>query len=233
MRVLIGVMVGARFMYVAVEIAKGSEVGRQFLHEPERMLFIWEGGLVMYGGLFGALLAGFLCTRKYGLDVRQAMDLGLPAGFVGLAIGRIGCLLVGDDYGKPLPEGVELPFPIALRVPDPLPAHSLFDPANQGQLLYATQVWMSANALALALYGFWRLRRPRPAGVLSLELLLLYALVRGAIESFRGDSVRGLWFSQTLSTSQLISIAVGGVALVLLLRRRIAKRDDQPAPRLP
>ena len=61
--------------------------------------------------------------RREGLRPFHALDLGLVAGFVGQAIGRVGCLLVGDDYGSVVPEALEwLPFPITLRVPDPLPA---------------------------------------------------------------------------------------------------------------
>jgi phosphatidylglycerol:prolipoprotein diacylglycerol transferase len=226
--VLIGIVLGARLAYVIVEIAKGSDTGQQYLHEPWTILAIWEGGLVMYGGLFGGIAAGVWRVRRERLPVGHSLDLGLTAAFFGYALGRIGCLLVGDDYGKLVPERFrDLPFPITLRVPDPLPEHSLFGAENAGQLLWATQVWMAANGLVLGLLGLALLRRQRFGGQVGLILILGYSITRSAIEVFRGDAVRGVWFGGAVSTSQLISIATGVAALVLLVALR--RRADEPA----
>src|SRR5262249_6090259 len=113
--VLVGVVLGARLMYVIVEIARRTDDGREFLANPMMILAVWKGGLVMYGGLFGGVLGGLWCVKKEGLRPWHALDLGLIAGFVGQAIGRVGCLLVGDDYGRVVPPQYEhLPFPITL-----------------------------------------------------------------------------------------------------------------------
>ena len=231
MWVLVGVIGGARLMYVAVEILQGTETGRGFIDDPLSVLAVWRGGLVMYGGAFGALLAGAWATRKHGLRVAHMLDIGLVAGLLGLCIGRIGCLLVGDDYGRIVPpRWASLPFPITVRVPAELPEHSLFGQENAGQVLWATQVWMSVNAVTLALVGRWLLARRRYYGQVALQLLLLYAITRSAIEAFRGDAVRGLWFGSAISTSQLVSILLGLFCAVQLVRLR--GRDD-PAARPP
>lgn len=228
--VLFGVIAGARLMYVLVEVLQGTPVGQGFVDDPFSILFVHRGGLVMYGGAFGALLAGWWSTRKHGLRVAHTVDLGLVSGFLGLSIGRIGCLLVGDDYGSIVPERwAHLPFPITIRVPEELPDQSLFGAANAGQVLWATQVWMSANALAIALLGRWFLQRRRYYGQVSLKVLLLYSVMRFTIESFRGDSIRGLWFGGAVSTSQLISIVVGLVCLVALWALR-HRRDESAGP---
>lgn len=224
--VLIGVLIGARLMYVAVEILQGSEVGQSYQDNIFKVFAYWEGGLVMYGGLLGGMIAGLRCARKYGLRPIHALDINLVGAFAGLAVGRIGCLLVGDDYGRRLAEGVDLPFPIAIRVPEQLPEASLFGAENAGQLLYATQVWMSVNAAAIALLGVFLLRRRRYTGQVSLWLLLVYAVTRSTIEHFRGDAVRGLWFDGRVSTSQLISSVIGLICLALLVRNR--KRSEPP-----
>src|SRR5687768_3558589 len=70
--VLIGVLAGARLMYVVVEIARESETGREYLAHPLQILAIWKGGLVMYGGFLGALAAGMWCAKRRGLDVLHA-----------------------------------------------------------------------------------------------------------------------------------------------------------------
>jgi phosphatidylglycerol:prolipoprotein diacylglycerol transferase len=219
--ILAGVILGARLMYVMVEIARGSGNGEEYLRDPLKILFIWEGGLVMFGGFFGGMLLGGWKARREGVNVAEGLDIGLTAGFFGLALGRIGCLLVGDDYGRIVPpKYAHLPFPITLRVPAELPAGSLFGPENAGQVLWATQPWMAINAVLLGLLGVWLLERPHPHGRVALTLALLYSIGRFTIEGFRGDELRGMWFDGALSTSQVVSIAVALVSLALLARGR-------------
>jgi phosphatidylglycerol---prolipoprotein diacylglyceryl transferase len=228
--VLIGIVLGARLMYVIVEIARGSPSGETYLRNPWTILAIWQGGLVMYGGMFGGLVGGAWCARRHKLPLWHAMDLGMISAFFGLMVGRIGCLMVGDDYGRRVPEAyVDLPFPITLRVPEVLPAHSLFEPQDAGQVLWATQPWMALNALTIALVGLWWLGRRKYPGQVTLIMLLIYSITRFAIELFRGDVERGTWFGGALSTSQLISIVSGATALFLLVRLRGLRVPFQPA----
>lgn len=228
--VLIGVVLGARLLYVTVEISRGSPTGHEYLDHPWKLIAIWEGGLVMYGGMLGGMLGGLLGARRHKIPLWNALDLGLAAAFFGQALGRVGCLLVGDDYGAPVPEKWRhLPFPLTLRVPDPLPLHSLFGEENAGQILWATQPMMSIKAILVGLLGLWMIRRRRYAGEAALVMVLAYALLRSLVEEFRGDEIRGIWFNGAISTSQLISILTGGCALVLLILLR--KRRDLPIAR--
>jgi phosphatidylglycerol:prolipoprotein diacylglycerol transferase len=223
---LVGILLGARACYVIVEVARGSSVGQRYLDEPLSVFYYWEGGLVMYGGLFGGISLGLIGARRLGLALAPAADIGMVVAFIGQAVGRIGCLLVGDDYGS-LVSGKwrELPFPITLRVPDLawLRAHpaSLFDHSLAGEVIWCTQIWMSLNGLALFLIGRWLLKRRRYRGQVALQLLVLYSFTRSIIEAYRGDSLRGLWFDGALSTSQLISLVAGATALVFLVVFRL------------
>ncbi|MAE28110.1 MAG: prolipoprotein diacylglyceryl transferase [Planctomycetota bacterium] len=223
---LVGILLGARAFYVIVEIARASTVGQRYLSEPLSIFYYWEGGLVMYGGLFGGVGLGLLGARRLGLAIPPVADLGLVVAFIGQAVGRIGCLLVGDDYGSVVAgKWRELPFPITLRVPDLawLRAHpeSLFDHALAGEVIWCTQLWMSANGLLLFLIGRWLLKRRRYRGQVALQLMVLYSITRSFIEAYRGDSVRGLWFDGALSTSQLISLGAGALALLVLIVLRL------------
>lgn len=219
--ILVGIFAGARLFYVAVEIGQGSAVGQSYVDSPWRVIAVWEGGLVMYGGVVGGLIGGVWCCAKHGISARRFVDEGMASAWVGLTIGRIGCFLVGDDYGRVVPERFrDLPFPITVHVPEPLPEHSLFGAANAGEVLWATQIWMSLNALWLALFAIWFLRRRKYYGQGTLVLVVLYAITRGTIEFFRGDEVRGLWFGGALSTSQLISVVAAIVAVALLAKNR-------------
>lgn len=229
--VLVGLLLGGRLAFAAVEIARyqfgdagPQSLGAAFLASPLSALDPRGGGMVMYGGMFGAVLAGWIACKRYGLTIGRALDTGLVAGFVGQSIGRVGCLMVGDDHGSKVPSFLDwLPFPFAYRVPDAQwladTPKSLFERDLAGELVWATQTWMSFTALALAWIGARMLaRRPAP-GTVALRLLVLYGLARFTIEMFRGDSVRGVWFGGWLSTSQLVSIPLVLVAGLLLMRR--------------
>jgi len=172
--ILLGVLGGGRLAYVLVNLP-------YFLEHPGEILAFWEGGLVMYGGLILAALLGLWKVRRYGMHPWQTADYGLTAGFLGQAIGRWGCLCVGDDYGRPTS------VPWAIRVPDPLPRGSLFPEYLAGLTIHPTQIYMSLKALSLCLLGLWLLRRRRFRGQVFCVLLGGYAVLRFLIESFRFD----------------------------------------------
>jgi len=220
----------------AAEAARRVSVGHDFLHDPFKILLIWQGGLVMYGGLIGGILFGLYGARKYGLDPWNGFDTGLLCGFIGLILGRVGCLLVGDDYGSVVPSAWEQSWrplhlpnggeigPLTIRVPSlewlSQNPESLFDHDLAGKVLWATQPWMSLNALLIALCGCIWLKYRRHYGVPAALMLVQYAVCRFTIEIFRGDEVRGVWFGGKLSTSQLVSVVVFASGLWLFVRRR-------------
>ncbi|MSR63889.1 MAG: hypothetical protein EXS08_15800 [Planctomycetes bacterium] len=226
---------GAGLSEAELATTRKVSVGYDFLHDPFKILLVWQGGLVMYGGLFGAMLLGLYAAKKHGLNPWCALDTGLTAGFFGLVLGRWGCLFVGDDYGSIVPADWESSWrplqlsnggqigPLTIQVPrlEWLSANSesLFDKDLAGKVLWASQPWMSLNALLLGLMGcLWLARRTRH-GVTAALLLMQYALCRFTIEHFRGDEVRGVWFGGALSTSQLVSIVVFAGGLWLLKKR--------------
>ena len=71
-------------------------------------LLLDRAGIVWYGGFFGGLLAALWVMRRRKLPVLATVDCSLPALALGYAVGRVGCFLVGDDYGRPtdLPWGM-------------------------------------------------------------------------------------------------------------------------------
>ena len=71
--------------------------------------------------------------------------------------------------------------------------------------------------LVVLLSFFWR-RGLKPAGTVFWTYVLLYSLGRGTIEFWRGDTHRGVYFGDLVSTSQLIAVAAALVAAVVLLR---------------
>lgn len=180
--VLIGVIAGARLAYVLVNLP-------YYLEHPGEIFMIWQGGLVMYGGMILALVLGIRKARQMGMHIWQTADYCLTAAFLGQAVGRIGCLMVGDDYGKVIPDssGGGTPW-YALRFPDPLPAGSAFPPELAGLAVYATQPFMTAKALIVFGIGLWLLPRKKFHGQVTCLLLMAYAVLRAIVELFRGDA---------------------------------------------
>ena len=64
-------MTVARTSQVVVEVLRGSDVGHGFLEDPMSVLYVWKGGLVMYGGFLGAVVVGMWAAVRAFADGRQ------------------------------------------------------------------------------------------------------------------------------------------------------------------
>jgi phosphatidylglycerol:prolipoprotein diacylglycerol transferase len=90
---LIGAIVGARGGYV---IAHASDFG-----SPLDWFKIWQGGISLLGGIAGATIANAVNIRRFGLGFFEVADTIAPALALGIAVGRIGDLIIADHLGKP------------------------------------------------------------------------------------------------------------------------------------
>ena len=88
---------------------------------PFFSLLFSRGGLSWFGGFLGGVGAGLWALHRRRIPIMAALAAAAPALAIGHAIGRIGCFMVGDDYGRPtdLPWGVAFPHglpPISIPV---------------------------------------------------------------------------------------------------------------------
>ncbi|HEY5656159.1 MAG TPA: prolipoprotein diacylglyceryl transferase [Myxococcota bacterium] len=90
--VMLGGIAGSK-LYYAVDVHLRTGI-------PFNELFFAREGITWYGGLMGAMLAGAVSARMRGVSVKTVMDCTAVATAVGQSLGRIGCFLVGDDYGR-------------------------------------------------------------------------------------------------------------------------------------
>jgi phosphatidylglycerol:prolipoprotein diacylglycerol transferase len=160
---LVGGIIGAKLLWVAEHLGD----------EPLRDLILSRGGMSWFGGFTGGLGAGVALMRARRLPVVRVLSAAAPALAVGHAIGRIGCFLVGDDYGYPssLPWAVAFPdgFP-----PTDVPVHP-------------TQLYEAAALVPVAWLLFrWRHRGKTDRFILGAYLALAGS-VRFAIEFLRAD----------------------------------------------
>ena len=167
-----------------------------------------------YGGFIGALIASAIFFRRHPkVPFWRAADVCAPAIALGQAIGRIGCFMAGDDYGRP----TTVPWAVTFTSPDA----AQIGGAPLGVPLHPVQLYESAVCLALFGVLMWLARRRHRDGDIIAAYTLLYAVARFVIEFFRGDTDRGFVFGGLLSTSQFIAIILFGVAvLVLAVRHR-------------
>jgi phosphatidylglycerol:prolipoprotein diacylglycerol transferase len=187
----------------------------EYREHPMQLLsldFLRSGG-VFYGGLIGAVAVGFFLMKRYNLPWWKTADACAPGIALGNFFGRQGCFAAGCCWGKPtnLPWGVkfgELGHEIT-GVPTDV-------------FLHPTQLYESFSMLIVFFLLLWLHRRRRFSGQVILAYALLYSVIRFAIEFVRADprgDVFGLTSLTGLSTSQIISLPVAVVSLVLLVHR--------------
>jgi len=190
----------------------GAKIYYVLLYRDWRLLFD-RSGFVWYGGFMLATAATVWTMRRRSLPVWETLDAATLALAVGYAVGRIGCFLVGDDYGVPTdrPWGVRFPYGLPPTTAGALrsPPFNVDVPANvpDDQLLavHPTQLYETTLALAIWVVGMWLLRRRTATGTTALVVLGLLAVERFAIEFFRAKDDR---FVHGLTVAQLISLVL-------------------------
>jgi len=98
---LVGGLLGAKLLYVFEHLDEASFLA----------LLLDRGGMSWFGGFTGGLIAGYATIRAKRWPLVPVLAAATPALTVGQMLGRIGCFLVGDDYGSPtsLPWGIAFP----------------------------------------------------------------------------------------------------------------------------
>ncbi|HZN08664.1 MAG TPA: prolipoprotein diacylglyceryl transferase [Pyrinomonadaceae bacterium] len=179
--------------------------------------FLRSGG-VFYGGLLGAIIAGYLLMKRYQLPWWKTADACAPGIAIGNFFGRQGCFAAGCCWGKPtsLPWGVKFSELGHEITGVPIDQH-----------LHPTQLYESFAMLLVFFFLLWLHKRRRFSGQVILAYALLYSIVRFAIEFVRDDprgDILGLTTLTGLSTSQMISLVVGVTALILIIVRNRSSR---------
>ncbi len=209
---LLGGIVGARIFYLVQyhERVFGGKKGFELLAAPFQLQ---EGGLVLLGGLIlgSGVFFGYCLYR--GLKPLLMADIGVPAFFLALAFGRLGCLMNGCCYGDRcgLPWAIE--FPLG-SVPDMALVQRGFIASDSfsSMLLHPSQIYSSINALILAILTATYFRyRTRDGSVLALGMLT-YPITRFAIEYLRGDEMGQ--FGTSFTISQWVSMGLFSAGLL-------------------
>jgi phosphatidylglycerol:prolipoprotein diacylglycerol transferase len=203
----------------------GAKIYYAALYGDWRLIFD-RAGLVWYGGFILGALAVLWVARRRRLDAWSLADAAAPALALGYAVGRIGCFLVGDDFGMPteLPWGVKFPAGVPAPTTAGLMRHEYGAvvpaeiPDTELIAVHPTQLYETLAAGLIWWVGVWLLRRGARRGTTTVVVLSLLAVERFLVEFVRAKDDRflaGLTLAQVLS---LVALLIMG-----LLWKRLSK----------
>ncbi len=194
-------LVVARLYYVAF-------AWEQFRHNPITALYLWQGGLAIYGAVIGGALGVWWLSRRRGLPFALLADIVAPVLLLGQAIGRWGNYFNGEAYGWLVTDTRLQWFPFAVQIG-----------ANWHlATFFYESVWNLLGAFFLYRNRI-RWQRGGRYGRVFLWYLVWYGLGRLLIEGLRTDSL----MLGSVRVSQLLSLVLVVVGLVLLLRGQKAR----------
>jgi len=192
---VLGGVLGGRLGYVL--FYKFSE----YLHDPIRILYVWEGGMSFHGGFLGVILAMWWFARSHRRSWFEVTDFLAPLVPLGLCAGRIGNFINAELWGR----ATDVPWAMIFPNVDAQPRHpsQLYEAALEGVLLFVI-LWIFA-------------RKPRPTGAVSAVFLVGYGLLRFLVEYTREpDNFLGL-LALGLSMGQWLSLPMIAGGIVMLI----------------
>jgi len=222
----IGGILGARLYYVAFE-------WDYYRANPSEIFKTWNGGLAIYGGLIGGLVAALITCKVIKLNFLNLLDCAGMSFLIGQGIGRWGNFTNQEAFGT----NTDLPWGMwSVKVRDYLLRHQ-YEFGTQGLAVNAgtleEKAYVHPTFLYESLWCFFSLlilyviyRRYRKfSGQLILCYGILYGAERMLVEGLRTDSL--YWGS--FRVSQLLSAVIVAVCVVLLTVMLIKKRKP-PLP---
>jgi phosphatidylglycerol:prolipoprotein diacylglycerol transferase len=196
---MLGVILGGRLGYVFFYDAGF------YLHNPLKILVVWQGGMSFHGGLVGVVLAGgYFCWKK-GKPWKLTGDILATAATIGLGLGRLGNFINGELWGR----DTDVPWGMIFPGAGPLPRHpsQLYEAALEGVVLFSVLYLLH--------------RRKVSPGVPLFSFLMLYGLFRMIVEQFREPDLHlgFLWGMVTMGQLLSIPMILAGLAGLVWCRR--------------
>lgn len=199
--IIFGGLIGARLFHVL------DHWSARFAADPISALYIWQGGLAIWGALVGGAITTAILAWRRGWNFGRFADAAAPGLVLAQAIGRVACVITGDAMGKP----TDGPFGFAYTSPN----------AVVPELgVYYTPMPVYELIVNLGIFALlWQLRKRRwPDGMLFLVYLTLYSLERLLLAFTSSYKIIGLGMTQ----SQIVALAGLFISLPLMyiLRNR-------------
>lgn len=177
---------------------------KEILENPSFLIHTLSDGFVVYGGIIGGIITGYLYSRIKTMDFWKYFDLIMPSIALAQGFGRIGCLLAGCCYGYETDSMCSITFKNS-------------DFAPNGVALVPTQIYSSLFDFIHFGILLWISKHKKTDGLVGASYLIFYSVGRFILEFFRGDVERGN--VGIFSTSQFIGIFTTIVGVMIFLQR--------------
>jgi phosphatidylglycerol:prolipoprotein diacylglycerol transferase len=210
---LLAGILGAKLLLVLID-------WQHYLTHPAEILGTIRSAGVLLGGVAAGILTFVIYARRHDLPLFRLGDAIAAPLALSQAVGRLGCFAGGCCWGIPVDPGRWFAVVFESETAHELTGVPLHDPRLAIQLIEAA----FDVGLAALLTLLWR-KRLEPEGTVFWIYALVYGVGRTLLEEGRGDPQRGLWFGGALSTSQLLSVFLATVAVVMLLRGLVLRRN--------
>ncbi len=209
-------IIGARLYHVFSDPEGGMVGWDYYRRHPVEILYIWEGGLGIYGAIVGGFLGVVLYAWRAGLRPLKWLDYGAPGLALGQAVGRWGNFINQELYGPPtdLPWGLIIDMEHRIAPYDHLekyPPDALFHPTFLYESLWCLLVF------AVLAFVARRYKDRLREGDLFLGYLVGYPLGRFFLEYLRPDA----WMIGPIAAAQLFALICMALAAGILVARRL------------
>ncbi|HHW31475.1 MAG TPA: prolipoprotein diacylglyceryl transferase [Clostridiaceae bacterium] len=196
----------ARIYYVVFE-------WKQYTGNFMKIIAIWEGGLAIYGGVIGGLIAAIIFSKRNHFPLFRLIDMVVPSLILGQAIGRWGNFINQEAYGNVVtnPELQFFPYSVYIE--------------QLGEWHQATFFYESMWNLCIFTILIYFRKRTKFSGQLLATYFMGYGLGRFWIEGLRADS---LYLFSGLRISQIVSLVliITGI-IMIVLRKKLLKEAPE------
>ncbi len=226
--IFFGALLGAKiYWYLQYGTTWTDNEGNPY--EWYRVFFIWEGGMVYYGGLIGGVIGALAYFKYVGASVLGMGDVGMPFLPLGHSIARLGCFLNGCCWGYHTdgPTGVVFPrYSLAWKrqVEEGLITRAAEHPLP----VHPTQLYESLGLFVIFLVMRFAYKHKKHDGSIIFLYPLLYGILRFTTEAFRGDSVRSI-YGMTVSQTIGLVLFMGGALFYLVMYQTKWRRGTVPS----
>lgn len=182
------------------------------------ILYVWQGGMAIQGGLIAGALAVIWYTKKHKIDTWHFADVVAPSIIIGQSVGRMANLMNGDAFGRPTGSN------FGILYPETTLAHQTYG----AQPLWPAEVWEGQIDIlifvALLLFGSFK----HAKGQVFALYAVLYSVARFFLEYIRGDYGTLLF---GLKSAQLTSLSVAIIGIIVFIYLGYLDKKNTPVPR--
>lgn len=198
---------GARFYYCLLNPV-------YYFQNPIEILDFREGGLSIHGGIITGVISAIFLARKYKLPMLKLVDAFICGTALAQSIGRWGNFFNSEAFGYPTNLPWKLYIPYSQR-PDIYSGYEFFHPT----FLYES---ILDFGIFLVLILVMKRTSGRYSGLCLSLYLIMYAIVRFFVESFRIDSALNIF---NIPVAQLMSLLllVSGVVGLIIIKKNCKK----------